>query len=72
MCSIHEAHLTTEFKDHYIIKPSIKFYDTNKKDVLSKLLKKDDVKNPFFINNAKVELTTLPFVFRFKMNIEFS
>ena len=30
MCSIHEAHLTTEFKDHYIIKPSIKFYDINK------------------------------------------
>ena len=30
MCSIHEAHLTTEFKDHYIIKPSIKFYDVNK------------------------------------------
>jgi len=27
MCSIHEAHLTLDFKDHYVIKPSIKFYD---------------------------------------------
>ena len=27
MCSIHEAHLTINFKDYYVIKPSIKFYD---------------------------------------------
>jgi len=28
MCSIHEAHLTLDFKDYYVIKPSIKFYDS--------------------------------------------
>ncbi len=27
MCSIHEAYLTLDFKDHYVIKPSIRFYD---------------------------------------------
>lgn len=27
MCSIHEAHLTLEFKDYYVVKPSIRFYD---------------------------------------------
>jgi len=46
------------------------YYDTNGDDELSKLLRKDDVKNPFFINNQKTEVDTLPFVFRFKMNIE--
>ena len=29
MCSIHEAHLTLEFKDYYVVKPSIRFYDKN-------------------------------------------
>ena len=27
MCSINESYLTLNFKDHYLIKPSIKFYD---------------------------------------------
>ena len=27
MCSIHEARLTLDFKDYYVIKPSIKFFD---------------------------------------------
>jgi UDP-N-acetylglucosamine 4,6-dehydratase len=27
MCSMQEAHLTIDFKDYYVIKPSIKFYD---------------------------------------------
>ena len=29
MCSIHESHLTLDFKEYYIIMPSIKFYDNN-------------------------------------------
>ena len=29
MCSINEAYLTLEFKDHYVIKPSITFFDHN-------------------------------------------
>ena len=27
MCSLNESYLTLNFKDHYVIKPSIKFYD---------------------------------------------
>ena len=27
MCSVHEARLTLEFKDHYVIRPSITFWD---------------------------------------------
>ena len=27
MCSKQEAYMTLDFKDHYVIKPSIKFYD---------------------------------------------
>ena len=33
-------------------------------------LKDDKVSNPFFVNNQKVELNTLPFVFRIKLNME--
>jgi len=29
MCSINESYLTLEFKDHFVIKPSIKFYDND-------------------------------------------
>ena len=29
MCSINESYLTLDFKDYYLIKPSIQFYDTN-------------------------------------------
>ena len=29
MCSINEAYLTLEFKDHYVIKPSINFFDND-------------------------------------------
>ena len=27
MCSVNESHLTLDFKDYYVIKPSIQFYD---------------------------------------------
>ena len=29
MCSINESHLILDFKSHYVIKPSIRFYDIN-------------------------------------------
>uniref|UniRef100_A0A6C0J664 DNA-directed RNA polymerase n=1 Tax=viral metagenome TaxID=1070528 RepID=A0A6C0J664_9ZZZZ len=45
------------------------FYNTNGTDELSKLLKDDNTTNPFFINNNKVDINNLPFVFRFKLNI---
>ena len=41
------------------------YYDTD-----SDILKNDQVSNPFFINNQKVELSSLPFVFRIKLNME--
>jgi DNA-directed RNA polymerase beta' subunit len=35
-----------------------------------KQLKDDNVSNPFFVNNAKAPLETLPFVFRLKLDLE--
>ncbi len=35
-----------------------------------KKLTQDNVSTPFFVNNQKAELTSLPFVFRLKMNLE--
>jgi len=35
-----------------------------------KKLSNDNVSTPFFVNNQKAELSSLPFVFRLKMNIE--
>jgi len=46
------------------------YYDLCGNDKLSKLIKDDNVSNPFFINNQKTDLSLLPFIFRFKMNIE--
>jgi UDP-N-acetylglucosamine 4,6-dehydratase len=48
LCSIHEAYLTLDFKDHYLIQPSIIFfnkneinYSKNKLKEVGKLVKKD-------------------------------
>ena len=47
MCSINETHLTLDFKDHYVIQPSISFFDNtinytkNKLDEVGKLVEKD-------------------------------
>jgi DNA-directed RNA polymerase II subunit RPB1 len=46
------------------------YYDTNNNNILSTKLKADNVSNPFFINNQKTDIYSLPFVFRLKMNIE--
>ena len=40
MCSINEAHLTLDFKDHYVIKPSITFFDNNIKYSINALKEK--------------------------------
>lgn len=39
-------------------------------DINSDKLKDDKVSNPFFINNQKVDIYSLPFVFRIKLNME--
>jgi DNA-directed RNA polymerase beta' subunit len=46
------------------------FYDSNTNNMYDNILKNDNADSPFFINNVKVNLKTLPLVFRFKMNIE--
>ena len=46
------------------------FYQVNVNNDLDKIIKDDDVINPFFINNQKVDLANMPFIFRFKMNLE--
>ena len=46
------------------------YYDLGLDDALSKKIKNDNVTNPFFIHNQKVELSSMPFVFRLKMDIE--
>jgi DNA-directed RNA polymerase beta' subunit len=41
------------------------YYDTG-----SEMLRNDNVANPFFANNQKSELSSMPFVFRLKLNME--
>ena len=46
------------------------YYDTNSGDMLSKKIKGDNVISPFFVNNMKADISSLPFVFRIKFDIE--
>ncbi len=46
------------------------YYDAGVSDVNGKKLKADNVSGPFFVNNQKAEISSLPFVFRIKMDIE--
>ena len=46
------------------------YYDIVKDQKLDKKLSADNVSTPFFVNNQKAELTSLPFVFRIKLNLE--
>ena len=46
------------------------YYDTGVLDTFGKKLKEDNVSSPFYINNQKAEISSLPFVFRIKMDIE--
>ena len=46
------------------------YYHINSSDSLSNLLVNDKVSVPFFINNKKTDLNSLPIVFRLKINLE--
>lgn len=46
------------------------FYDVGHSDMLSKKIKADNVSTPFFVNNQKADISSLPFVFRIRFNIE--
>ncbi len=69
-----DVNKVTSYFEHLTIKELINtaeiYYDINGNDELSKKLKDDNTKNPFYISNDKVDIKLLPFVFRLKMNIE--
>jgi DNA-directed RNA polymerase II subunit RPB1 len=45
------------------------YYDIGN-NVMSKQIKSDNVSGPFFVNNMKADINSLPFVFRIKFDIE--
>jgi DNA-directed RNA polymerase II subunit RPB1 len=45
------------------------FYVIDKNSDLNTMIDNDNVSNPFFINNQKVDIASLPLVFRFKLNM---
>lgn len=65
--------VVSNFK-HLIIRELIDsvevYYHIKGDDSLSKLIENDKVSVPFFINNKKAELDSLPIVFRIKVNLE--
>ena len=46
------------------------FYDVGTNDMLNKKIKADNTTAPFFVNNQKADINSLPFVFRIRFNIE--
>ena len=46
------------------------FHTINGLDDKSKMLRNDNCSNPFYINNVKDKLDTMPFVIRLKLNLE--
>lgn len=46
------------------------YYDLGLNDTMGKLIKSDNVASPFYVNNMKSDISSLPFVFRIKMDIE--
>lgn len=46
------------------------YYDMGLNDTMGKLIKSDNVTSPFYVNNMKSDISSLPFVFRIKMDIE--
>lgn len=54
----------------HLISSAEVYYDAGVNDENGKKIKADNVSGPFFVNNQKAEITSLPFVFRIKMDIE--
>jgi DNA-directed RNA polymerase beta' subunit len=46
------------------------YYDIGVNDELGKKIRGDNVSSPFFVNNQKADVNSLPFVFRMKFDIE--
>jgi DNA-directed RNA polymerase beta' subunit len=45
-------------------------YDVGHDDELGRIIRADNVQTPFFVNNQKADIGSLPFVFRLKFNLE--
>ena len=54
----------------HLISSAEVYYDAGTNDTNGKKLKGDNVTTPFFVNNQKAEISSLPFVFRIKMDME--
>jgi len=69
-----DTNLISSYLKHLTIRELISsaeiLYSMDNKDSLSKMLENDNVTNPFFINNTKDNLKSLPFVIRLTMNLE--
>lgn len=46
------------------------YYDLGLNDDVAKKIRQDNVSNPFFVNNQKADISSLPFIFRIELNIE--
>ena len=70
----NNVNIISSYFTHLTIKNLINkaeiYYLIDKDDDINKIIKNDNVLNPFFINNQKVDLDLLPFVFRFTLNDE--
>jgi DNA-directed RNA polymerase II subunit RPB1 len=64
------ASYLTHLKIKELITSAEIIYDIGSNDEISKSLIEDKVSSPFFVNNQKAELSTMPFVFRIKLNME--
>jgi DNA-directed RNA polymerase II subunit RPB1 len=68
------VNIISSYFTHLTIKDLINkaeiYYLLNKDDEINKIIKNDKVSNPFFINNQKIDLDLLPFVFRITVNDE--
>lgn len=69
-----DTNLIASFFKHLTIGELIEtaeiYYCMEDKSELYETLMNDNVKNPFYINNAKDNIKTLPFVIRMKMNLD--
>ena len=64
------ASYLTHLKIKELITSAEIIYDIGSNDEISKSIIEDKVSGPFFVNNQKAELSTMPFVFRIKLNME--
>ncbi len=69
-----DTNMIASYFKHLTIKELIEsaeiYYSMDGNDDLSAILAQDNTTNPFYVNNAKDRIKSLPFVIRLKMNLE--